>query len=361
MSAWKYKQLTPKVIASKLRLINKKDLTDLCGRTLEAVSLELSKTPYKQDIARIPTARLDSLSLERAFFRNFERTCREIIDCAPRGVKRLLSAVQTKFEANVAKTMLRARAANISIDEAMSYVIPAGRLDEASCRSKLGNSKNIVELIETFSGLEYGEVLKNSLTEYEITGALQTLEAAVDKHVYSRIWEAVGKLMGLDRKISRTVLGIEIDSVNAKVVLRGKALNFHDDQIKRLLVPSSDVFEAKDWENAIRSGDVKSAIESLLSAARSSLARDHQYVLNDALKEYEHSKSLSRLETVLDLGLLKTSLRMVRRYTYFFNVGSALAFLNLKWFEARNLRAIARGAEAKIPSSEIRKLLILPD
>src|SRR4030067_2471906 len=206
MSAWKYKLLTPKVIASKLRLISKKDLTDLCGKNLEAVSLELSKTPYKQDIAGIPTARLDSLSLERAFFRNFERTCMEITDCAPRGVKRLLSAGHSRFEANVVKTMLRARAANISIDEAMSYVIPAGRLDEASCRGKLGNSKNIVDLIENFSYLGYGEVLKNSLTEYETTGALQTLEAVGDKQLYTRIWEAVGKLMGLDRRISRHVL-----------------------------------------------------------------------------------------------------------------------------------------------------------
>jgi vacuolar-type H+-ATPase subunit C/Vma6 len=63
---------------------------------------------------------------------------------------------------------------------------------------------------------------------------------------------------------------------------------------------------------------------------------------------------------VLDRGSLKTSLRMLKRYTPFFNIGLILAFLNLKWSEVRNLRAIVRGVEDKIPPDKIRKLLILP-
>ena len=132
------------------------------------------------------------------------------------------------------------------------------------------------------------------------------------------------------------------------------------DQMKRYLIPVSEVFGEKELEEAIKRPDIKSSIESLLAAAKLAMARDYQYMLSDVLKEYEASESPSHLEMVLDRGLLKTSLRMLKRYTPFFNIGLILAFLNLKWFELRNLRAIVKGVEKKIPPAKIRQLLVIP-
>ncbi len=186
------------------------------------------------------------------------------------------------------------------------------------------------------------------------------LAVALDKYVYGEIWRAAGKLRGLDKKIARTVVGIEIDAINIKVILRCRAMGISEEQIRRYIIPVSEVFGEKELEGAIRAADIKSSIESLLEAAKLAMARDYRYVLTDLLREYEASQSLSRLEMVLDRGSLKTSLRMLKRYTPFFNIGLILAFLNLKWSEVKNLRAIVRGVEDKIPPDKIRKLLILP-
>jgi vacuolar-type H+-ATPase subunit C/Vma6 len=156
------------------------------------------------------------------------------------------------------------------------------------------------------------------------------------------------------------VLGIEIDSINIKIILRCKALGISKDQTRRCLMAVSEVFGEEEWEDALRAADIKSSIENLMAAARLAMARDYGYVLTDLQKGYAASPLLSRMETILDSGLLKTRLKMVKRYTPYYNIGLILAFLNLKWFEVKNLMAVTRGVEAGIAPEKIKKLLILP-
>jgi vacuolar-type H+-ATPase subunit C/Vma6 len=148
--------------------------------------------------------------------------------------------------------------------------------------------------------------------------------------------------------------------MNIRVILRLQEAGISQDQAREYLIPISEVFGQKGLEGAMQAKDARSTIEQLLEAAKVGLARDHQQLLKDLIIEYETHKSLSHLETVLDRGLLKTSLRMLKRYTPFFNIGVILAFLNLKWFELRNLRIIIRGAEGKMPLARTTELLILP-
>ena len=197
--------------------------------------------------------------------------------------------------------------------------------------------------------------------DYEKSGTLLPIETSLARSIYKQIYKAVGKIKGKDGKIAQTVLGLEIDSINIKVILRGKFLGIAEDQIRHYLLPTSGIIGKKELESAIKTKDIPSSIESLFAIARYNAVRDYQYMLTALLREYEYSQSLSRLETVLDRSLLKTSLRMLKRYTPYFNIGLVLAFLTAKWFEVKNLRVIVRGAEARIPPDRIEALLILPD
>lgn len=82
-------------------------------------------------------------------------------------------------------------------------------------------------------------------------------------------------------------------------------------------------------------------------------------MLNALLNEYSLSLSLSNLETIVDKHLLQTSMRVFRKQP-FFSLGWVLAYLNLKWFEVKNLRTIIRGIDEGIPPNKIYGLLILP-
>jgi len=358
MCAWKYKRVMPKITVAKLKFMEPKRITGLVGMSLHHISSVLEKTSYKTEISEVNAKELSSISMEDAFLQNFIKTCEELMEMSPKDVRLLLSAFLMKFEVNCVKALLRAKQAELDVDEAMKYIMPVGRLDEARCRKTLEISENIADVVDSLSDMEYGSVLEKAFAVYEEEKIFYLLEVALDIHVYSKIWRAIGKLRGLDKKIAKTVIGLEIDSTNVKTILRCKAMGINEDQIRRYLIPVSEVFSEKELEEAMREADMQSFINSLVRLARRSMARDYQYIFTE-IQEL-HVTSLTTLETILDRGLVETSLRMLKRYTAFFNIGLILAFLNLKWFEVRNLRAIIRGSEAGIPTDRVKKLLILP-
>ena len=357
MCAWKYKQVMPRLTVDKLNLMEPKRITDLVGLSLHHISSVLEKTPYSAEISEVSAKVPGSISLEDALLQNFIKTCEEIRDLSPNDVRLLLSALLMKFEVNCVKVLLRAKEAELSVEEAMKYILAVGRLDEARCRKTLENSESIADVIDFLSDMEYGSVLEKAFAVYLEEKIFYLLEVALDRHVYSKIWRATGKLRGLDKKIARTVIGLEIDSVNVKTILRCKAMGISESQISRYLIPVSEVFGEKELEEAMSCLDMQSTINSLAESAKRALARDHQYIFTEI--QDLHVTSLTTLETLLDRGLVETNLRIIKRYTPFFNIGLLLAFLNLKWFEVKNLRAIIRGSEAGIAPDRVKKLLIL--
>ena len=139
MNVWKYKRITPKVIATKLTLIKPEDMVDLTGRSLNYVFSMLTKTPYSPEISAIPAEKLSSLSLETAFLKNFIRTIKKTMEWSPKDIKSLLHVVFKKFEVGNIKAILKAKVANIGVNEALEYITPLGRLDDLSSRDEPPN------------------------------------------------------------------------------------------------------------------------------------------------------------------------------------------------------------------------------
>ena len=361
MRAWKYKRLTPKVIGQRLELIESKEIIDLIGKNIDHIHLMLSNTPYQTELQDIQDKQLNSASIENVLLKNYIKTFEVIKDYSPKKIRFLLSAILKKFEINNIKAILRAKWAGINVNEAMKFITPFGNMDEIRCKSIFENAESAIDVIEHLSDLEYGPMLKEELHNHCEAESLQVIETILNNYVYKEIFKAVGKLKGRDKKIAETVLGIESDSKNIMIILRSISLKIPKEQIKRYLLPTSQIFNEKELEKAIEANDIQSSLESLLITAQLRNARDYRYMLTELLREYKAFPSLSILETALDRSLLKTSLRMLKRYTPYFNIGLILAFLNAKWFEVRNLRAVLRGAEGNLQPEQIRKLLILPD
>ncbi len=360
MRAWKYKQLMPRVLVARLRLIEPKEMLNLLGKDFHEILLALAGSPYGSDLSEIPLHQLSSGTVEKALVQNFTRTCEEIVRNSPRGVAQLVSSILSKFETNNAKAILRAKRAGLGVDEAISYIVPMGRLDDSRCRKTLEDCKSLYEALSSFSDLEFGPALMETWQEYEREGSFLLLETVLDKYVFRKIWEATGRLRGLDGKIARTVLGLELDSANIRAILRYKSIKTDSHPIERYIIPFSEVFGREELKNAIQAEDIRTTIETLMKEAERAIARDYVSTLASILKEYDQTASLLRLETILDRALLEISLRMLKRYTPFFNIGLILAYLNLKWFEVRNLRIILKGSVEGIAPRKTTELLVLP-
>ena len=358
MKPLKYNEIMPKVAIENLKLIEVDDLISLIGKDLEAIRCALLESAYRDDILIAPTDKIDSIALEEALLKNYVKTCQNLIKFSVGDIRSLLLAVLKKFEVSNVKAMLRAVKAKMNVDEAMKHIIPVGALDKNKCHVILAGSKGIEDVVNSLLALEYGVIMKSVLNKRTMYEDLVPLEVALDKAVYQGIWEAAEKLKGLDKTIAKGVLGIEVDAVNVKIILRCKAKEVSQEHIKNYLMPTA-LIDEKALEEAIKAPNVKSAMACLLKVAENAETPFYQNIFNQILKE--HDAPLSRLEAILDKASLKMSLYMMKKYTRYYNIGFILAFLNLKWFEVKNLRCIIHGSERKIPLSQVRKLLVLPN
>jgi vacuolar-type H+-ATPase subunit C/Vma6 len=355
MMAWKYKQIMPKILVSKQKLFTSRDLLGFLGRSLDELVGVLRVSPYEAEIAAMPEEPVDAATVERALSVNFLRTLEAIVDASPKDIQRLLATILVKFEAHNIKALLRAKQAKLSVDEAMRYVIPVGRLDDSSCREVYMNACHFADIPALLAKSGYAPLPD----EDDWADELFLLEASLDRAMYRRMWNAAERLRGRDKKIALSLVDMELTSATLKTLLRGKALGIRKEYILRYLHPAA-VFSEEDYKAAFDQTDLRSTVEFLRKVATEA-SRDFRYLLQDLSRALEASHPLTAVEIILDRNLLAASQRMLKRYTPFFNVGLVLAYLNAKWFEVRNLVTIMKGAVDELPPDRITELLILPD
>jgi vacuolar-type H+-ATPase subunit C/Vma6 len=179
----------------------------------------------------------------------------------------------------------------------------------------------------------------------------------LDRAVYREILETAKKLTGVDQKMAQEVIGIELDAVNIKIILKGKELAVSPEIIKDYLMPTA-FFNEEILEGVIEAVDAKSIMEHL-SKIVGSAHPVYKKIFTQIVKE--SNAPLSRLEAILDKAPLEMSLSTLKEHSRYYHLGFILSFLNLKWAEVKNLRCIVEGSERKSPHSQVRKLLAIPD
>lgn len=344
----------PRVAIEKLKLIKTEDLQDLVGRNLEAIRCALLETSYRDAILRF-AEEADTILMEEALLENFAETMQNLEKSSVGEIKTVLLAIIGKFETSNIKTLLRAAKAKMNPDEAVRHIIPIGTLDKDRCRDILSASSTIGDIVEALSS-SYGSIMGEALFESMATDDLLPLELALEKAVYQKIFDTVDKLKGLDKSIARNVLGIEVDMLNLKTVLRLRTRGVPKDELREHLV-STFLFDVQTLEKALVAKDMASLTKYLWDVAATAKNSFYKDLLAKISKYC--NLPLSQLEIILERAPLRMSLEMQQKYLKYYNVSYILAFLNLKWLEIRNLRCIIVGSERKIADEQVRRLLIL--
>jgi vacuolar-type H+-ATPase subunit C/Vma6 len=346
----------PRVAIENLKLIGIDDLINLIGKDLEGIRYAMANSSYSKQLSAASSNILDSRFLEAALLQNYAVTIQKLVEFSSGNIKKLLIAISKKVEVANIKTILRAVKAHIDVGEALKSMVPMGGLDMERCHTILLESKSVEDVIVALSGFEYGKVLK-PVVEQEGKIDFPLLEVALDMAVYRGILRNIERLAGIDRKIAKAVLGIELDAINVKTILRGKELAVNPEVIKKYLMPPA-FFTDDVLEEGIETTDMKSMIEGLALVIESAHLV-YKRIFTQLLKESD--APLPILEAILDKAPLEMSLYQLREHSRYYNIGFILAFLNLKGAEVKNLRCIVKGSERKIPSSQVQKLLTIPD
>ncbi len=346
----------PRIALEDLKLIKNDDLIGLIGKNLEHVLSFLRNTTYGEDADCNLNVAVEHGLLEDTILQNYVKTFNRIYQNSSKYIKNLLTVLLHKFDALNLKTMMRMIHAGINTEEILQNIIPLGEYTKAKCHQLLSCVASVSDFVQSLQTEDFGFFLKETFKDQMIFTDLTPLEAALDKEVTKGILKAIKKLDRLDKKIATNILGIEIDAMNVKIILKCKALGVDQEKIKENLMPGV-MFDEKILESAIQQPDITSALQEFLS----SIEMGHQVYKKIFEKLVTESEcSISELEMMLDKASLEMSLFELKTHLRYYSIGYILAFLNLKWTEMKNVRSLINASARKLPDQTI-DLLILPE
>ncbi len=352
-----YNTLMPRVTIENLKLINLDALVRLIGNDLEGIFSFLISTTYREEIISTCADLIEPGLLEDALLQNYAKTFNKLLKDSSKVIKNLLLSVLHKFDALNLKTMLRMVQTGMNVEDIMRYIIPLGMYDRKKCQEILSNVNSISDMVGSLRDHDFGFILKERLKDQKIIGDLSPLEAALDKEVLKGILKEIKNLHGRDKRIATNILGIEIDALNVKIILKYKALMINNENIKENLMPVA-LIDEKILESAIKEPDIKSTLQYFLRSVETK-HQVYQTIFTKLVKESD--SPISRLEFILEKAPLEMSFYELKKNMRYYNIGYILAFLNMKWAEIKNLRCIINAMARKVGAAQTHALLILPE
>jgi len=358
-SVAKYAYINAKVRGMMGRLLTKEAIDSLIGaESFQTMVRLLEQSPYGPRLAELPFEEINSRNLDRVFSEDFIEAFNVVYRSSPNEVREFLDRVRMKFEARTLKTLIRVKVANLPLEEAMRYVIPVGTLTMDLCEELL-RKKDLKEMVDVIPIKIFKEAIKEKWRYYEETENIFPLEVAIDKTAFEEIWRYIeDNMKGVDKQVAERVVGTEIDTINIKIVLRGKFLGLDPLTIQRLLLKVNYRLRKEFLQKSLEAKSVNEVIETLAAYPyhMGGIVKSFQTILLEALRKYEKKELLTGIEVELDKLIYEVSKKA--GFGNPFQIGTILCYLNLKWFEIKNLKTIVVGKEEKIIPIHIRKYLI---
>jgi vacuolar-type H+-ATPase subunit C/Vma6 len=347
----------PRVAFENLKLIDLNEVVGLIGKDIEMIFSFLLNTAYGEEIVSTCGDIVEPGLLEDALFQNYAKTFNKLLKYSSEYIKNLLVALLHKFDALNLKTMLRMVKAGINAETILQHIIPLGTYDRKRCQVILSDVHSISDIVNSIRDQDFGFFLKETLKAQKIIGDLSPLEAALEKEVFKGILKEIKNLNRLDKRIATNILGIEIDALNVKIILRYKALMTDHKNIKENLMPVAWIDE-KVLESAINESNIKSTLQRFLRSVETK-HQVYRSVFTKLVKEFD--SPISRLEFILEKAPLEMSFFELKKNMKYYNIGYILAFLSMKWAEIKNLRCIINAMARNVSENQTRDLLILPE
>lgn len=306
----------------------------------DALSL-LKLSSYGEELGKLNSPSLDEVEriLRRSLVADYQKITTSLYGFG----KIFVQKVAKKFEIQALKTALQSKISG-EASKMESPVIPFGSIGEEVIE-RIARSESLEEITESLRETEYYPILQNNMQDLK-DGGVFFLTTALDKYIYDGIGEKLKAVHGLDKRVTRMLIGSEIDFKNLMVVLRCRGLE--ENEVDRLLIDYPYNFE-----EGFLKGMLSDSVEAL-----SLEGTVYGPILGEAFENFKKTGSLTGLELAFQRYLMGLNITALTGFP--FQLGAIIGYLNLKEAEVRNLTTILKGKKEGLARREIEDLLLLP-
>lgn len=317
------------------------------SKSVSEIIASLEGTDYDLEMREVISAKINIKSFENALNKNFLRNCNEIFSVLPKGDAEALSFIVFE-ELNLRKLISIIRRLHSNLKETRGerhFFIPYVKteIDYDKLFSEIPDEMQdrVEKFISKLYGTKYYPTLKNKIENYKSLGNTMPLESELIK-IFIKDAETLAKKNGSQGL--KEFLGIKIDIINLKTLLRGKlnAIQYED-----FLLPNGLYLKEKELKLLLKS-DVED-FSKILEFSPYSIS------VNEAILTYKKEKSLLNLEISLDklmYNIIKEKAILAPLSIY-----SILSFIAEKEREVKNLQIIFHFKEYKLTTQDIRETI----
>lgn len=302
----------------------------------------LKNTSYKDIVEKTNRDDLSLARLEKAFALNDLRIYRKIYAMLPMNTeKNFIFLMMQRFEIDELKFALRVwhKKTEVNLDDYFLGERVAFDIDF----KKILSSQNIEEIILLLDETPYKYPLLKAKDKFKERNSTFNLESALDADYYQRLAFACDKFSLYDKKVSRKILGIEIDieNINSLIHLR-KYYSLGMAEMMDVVIPGGGKIDKSSVRSFYTTDGLAKIVEGI------------------ALGQYAKVKELAESNIYfIENFLYEILLREVRKVLagFPFTIGAIIGYLILKRRETKNIISLIYAKSLGLKNEDISHLI----
>lgn len=291
---------------------------------------------------------LDLSEIDRSLTRSFIAIHNQLAEMCPEDSRNILGLYYLKkYDFENLKTIIKAIHRGITPEKIQELLMPPifGDFEELD---ELMALESIDQLKDTLRDELAKKAVNEAFEAYEETNNTLVLELALDRELYTQLWDMISTLPKGDRIWAFRLLGLRIDLLNILAILRGVQQGLDLPTLNQFLIPVTYQLK-KNLERAMES-------KTMVEALRFLSVGPYEEIINRIRTIIEEKRSLADAEHLVEGYITKEASRVF--FYYPFHIGTVLGFLNLISIELRNIKAVLIGKVEGVSADKIRETLI---
>lgn len=342
-----YGYSSARVKAMESRLIGKKTMQEIINaKDASTIIAILFQGDYKKDLEEFGGLEIKGELIDFALSKNFAKNVAKLIQVSPTTERKLMRAIEGKWDLYNVKTAIEAKDRKLSYDAIARYLIDYGIYDLTFIKDLMREESIEGMLNKCMINSPYRDILKESLESYKKSKSAVDAVTAIDKNYYKHLGSIIISLRVIDNSSAR-IIKMDIDMKNILLMIKAKRLGAKFSDIAAGMIESGSIPVSELEQIYTGSKDIPTMVMQI-----------KQYDLKPAADLFRSGKSnqLLLFEIGLRNSIFENSMRLLNHSILSF--GSILAYSYMKEIEVFTLRVLINSKMYGLSKEETSRLIV---